>query len=117
MRKQSYGSVKIFSPSRDRAEVVRHIRERLPALAAALPLHRVVLFGSYARGDYTVRSDVDVLVVYAGSPRPDAYALVRRALDLPGLQPHVYSEEEYRRAAPVVGRMEAGGLLLYPMGR
>jgi predicted nucleotidyltransferase len=48
-----------------------------------------VLFGSYARSRQTVASDIDVLVVYAGAVRGDAYGLVRRALDLWRLEPHV----------------------------
>jgi predicted nucleotidyltransferase len=78
-----------------------------------LPLVKAVLFGSYARGDYSVRSDIDLLVVYSGEPLADAYSIVRRSLELPGLEPHVYSVEEYRRAGPVVSRMEAGGVVLF----
>lgn len=62
-----------------------------------------VLFGSYARGDYSVRSDIDLLVVYSGKPQADAYSVVRRCLELPRLEPHVYSVEEYRQAGPAAG--------------
>jgi predicted nucleotidyltransferase len=61
-------------------------------LAAELPLRQVVLFGSYARGTFTVASDVDLLVIYRGDPRADAHAVTRRTLDLPRLQPHLYTE-------------------------
>jgi predicted nucleotidyltransferase len=71
-----------------------------------------VLFGSYARGRYTVASDVDVLVVYRGEPRSDAFALVKRAFDLPGLEPHPYSEREYGAVARTIDRMTVGGVVL-----
>ena len=42
------------------------LRKRISALEGKLPLKRVVLFGSYAKGRQTVASDVDLLVVYTG---------------------------------------------------
>jgi len=92
--------------------LVEALRARLPALARALPLTRVVLFGSYARGRHTAASDVDLLVVYADPPRADAYAVVRKALGLPRLEPHVYSEAEYRAVQATVDRMTRGGVTL-----
>lgn len=94
MRNKSYDSVKVFSaPSRD--EILARIRSSLPRLRDVLPLHAVYLFGSYARGDYSPGSDVDVLVVYRGARREDAYALAWDALDVPKLQLHIYSLEEF----------------------
>ncbi|MCS7141108.1 MAG: nucleotidyltransferase domain-containing protein [Candidatus Nitrosocaldus sp.] len=39
------------------------IRSRMDELRDALNVRLVVLFGSYAKGNYTVASDVDLLVV------------------------------------------------------
>jgi len=108
--------VRVFYPRFDRAELVRRLRERLGTLEGVLPLVRVVLFGSYARGNYTVASDIDLLVVYQGPRREEAFALVKKTLAIPGLEPHVYSEEEYRPAEGRIGRMTAGGLVLFPEG-
>lgn len=113
MPTRSSGSVRIFYPAFDRAGLVRALQARLDRLGAALPLVRVVLFGSWARGTHTVASDVDLLVVYRGTPRPDAFALVKRALGLPRLEPHLYSEEEYTAARPTVDRMTRGGVTLF----
>lgn len=107
-------SVRVFYPRFDRAELVRRLRERMDALNEHLPLLRVVLFGSYARGNYTVASDVDLLVVYQGPAREDAFAVVKKVLSIPGLEPHVYSEEEYRQAEQRIARMVEGGIDLYP---
>jgi hypothetical protein len=65
---------------------------------------------TYAKGTHTVASDVDVLVVYRGETRPDAYATVRRTLDVRGLEPHVYTEAEYAARATTLDRMIAGGI-------
>lgn len=112
MRTRSSGSVRIFYPGFDQAELLRTLRERLGRLESKLPLVRVVLFGSYARGTYTVGSDVDLLVVYRGESRPDAYALAKRLLAIPRLEPHLYTEAEYQGARTTVDRMVRDGVTL-----
>ncbi len=56
-------------------DALRHWAE---AVAAAMPaVRRVGYFGSYARGDWSVGSDLDVIVVVAAAEKP----FERRALD------------------------------------
>lgn len=112
MRMKSSGSVRIFYPAFDRPGLIQALRERLAWLAAELPLVRVILFGSYARGTFTVGSDVDVLIVYRGEPRLDAYTLAKRVLAIPRLEPHLYTESEYEKARTVVDRMVRDGVAL-----
>ena len=114
MPSKSFGSVKIFSPRYSREEVIKLLRERLPDLAKVLPLRRVVLFGSYAKGNFTAFSDIDLLVVYADPPRSDAFKLVKKALNLLGLQPHVLSESEFSPVQPIWQKMIQDGIDLYP---
>ncbi len=109
---ESSGSVKVFYPPASQAQLVALLRERLPALAARLPLQRAVLFGSWATDRATAFSDVDLLVVYAGPPRDDAYKTVRRCLDLRGLEPHVYTEAEAEKLRPTLDRMIRDGISL-----
>ena len=113
MPRESFGSAKIFWPEVSREEVLRLLSENLPELQKKLPLVKVILFGSYAKGNYTARSDVDVLVVYRGSPRPDAYEIVWKTLRIPRLEPHVYAEEEYRALQETLVRMTKDGIVLY----
>jgi len=110
MRKKSTGSVRIFYPRFDTPWLIRALRERISGLDAQLPLRRVVLFGSYPKGTYTVGSDVDLLVVYRGEPRPDAYALVKRTLNIPRLEPHLYTEAECEAMASTIARMVETGV-------
>jgi predicted nucleotidyltransferase len=114
MHNKSFSSVKVFYPPYDREELVALLRQRITALQEKLPLKRVVLFGSYAKGKETVASDVDLLVVYAGRPRTDAYELVRRGLNIRRLEPHVYTEEEYNQAKMTVERMIRDGISIAP---
>lgn len=86
------------------------LSERLGELNRLLPIVKVVLFGSYARGGRTVRSDIDILVIYKGEIRDDAYALTRKVLAIPRLEPHLYTEEEYETMKETVDKMIAGGV-------
>lgn len=116
MPRRSSSSVRVFYPRVDRESLIRLLRERLPALAARLPLVRVVLFGSWAHGRHTVASDVDVLVIYEGERREDAFSVVKTALAMPGLEPHVYAAREVEASRARLERMLAGGVVLYPQG-
>jgi hypothetical protein len=67
-----------------------------------------------------VASDIDLLVVYRGEAREDAYGKVKKTLNLLGLEPHVYSEREYKGVSDVVEKMIEHGIVLYdrrPCGR
>ena len=116
MPQRSSGSAKVFYPPWTREALLVRLREGVAALREVLPLVRVVLFGSYARGRQTVASDIDLLVVYAGAVRDDAYALVRRTLDLRRLEPHVYAEEEYTQVSETLERMVQDGTTVYSAG-
>ena len=113
MRKGSSSSVQIFYPRFDKEELIRKLKKKVEELAGKLPLSLVVLFGSYAQGNYTVASDVDLLVVYSGKERKDAFATVKRTLDVPLLEPHVHSQEQYDRLRGVIVRMIADGVVLF----
>ena len=73
-----------------------------------------MLFGSWTKGKETVFSDIDLLVIYAGPPREDAYRLVKQYMNLRGLEPHVFSEEEAENLKTTLARMTEGGVVLYP---
>lgn len=112
MRKGSSGSVRVFYPEFDREEIIQVLSERLEELGRRLSLVQVVLFGSYAKGNYTVGSDIDLLVVYKGERRDDAFATVKKVLDIPRLEPHLYTEEEYKNMEGTLSRMTKEGVLL-----
>ena len=113
MLKELSISVQVFYPKFDRQSLIHELEKRLGDLAQRLPLALVVLFGSYALGNYTVASDIDLLVVYEGEQREDAFATVKKTLDLPRLEPHVYTEAEYKLVKNSIRRMTAGGVVLF----
>lgn len=84
--------------------VIEKLKQALSKLSEQLPVKCAYLFGSYASGQPKPWSDVDVAVV---SPKfgeniiRDSVFLMK-ALEETGLmvEPHPYSEEEYKEAAP-----------------
>ncbi|MEM1632247.1 MAG: nucleotidyltransferase domain-containing protein [Thermofilum sp.] len=90
--------------SRKLFETRREVLEALERLARELGA-TVYLFGSYARGDHTLESDVDVVVVcerFEGMEYADRVALVRLKLprelgfDIVALTPREFSERAGR---------------------
>lgn len=112
MREPSWTSVRVTFPALNCEQVIGRIRAALPDLTLQLPVRRVVLFGSYARGRHTAYSDIDLLVVYDDPPVPDAFQRVRRAIPLRALEPHVYSRSEAEQVAAVLERMTRDGVVL-----
>ena len=113
MQRKSSDSVRVFYPKLNGDEVIRILSERLKEFDKELPLVWAVLFGSYAKGNYTVGSDIDLLVVHRGEKRADAYALVKKVLDLPRLEPHIYAEGEAAEMKGTIRRMAEGGIILF----
>ncbi|MDQ7794580.1 MAG: nucleotidyltransferase domain-containing protein [bacterium] len=93
--------------------MIERLEAQLPAFDSRLPLLLAVLFGSYARGDYTVASDVDLLLVYRGERDERAFSLAKLTLDVLRLEPHVYAEAEYRELKPTLDRMTGEGIVLW----
>ena len=50
---------------KDKAEVLRVIREKQPELARRFSVRRIGVFGSFVRGSASPESDVDILVELA----------------------------------------------------
>jgi len=113
MPSKSFGSVRVFSPPFDLPTLLCLLNERVKELTKKLTLCRVVLFGSWAKGRATAFSDIDLLVIYADPPREDAYRVVRRTIDLRGLEAHVYAESEARQIEGTLKRMTEGGIVLF----
>jgi len=98
MPKTSLDSVKVRSVPRSEVEGALAQWARLTAKQDSR-LQRVGYFGSYARGDYTPASDLDVLIVVSDSQTPRH----RRALEFDlrqmpvGCEVFVYTTEELAR--------------------
>ena len=56
--------MKVFFPGFSREEVVEGLSRSVKENSERLGLCKVLLFSSYARGNYTVATDIDVFVVF-----------------------------------------------------
>jgi predicted nucleotidyltransferase len=106
--------VRVVWPSFNRQELIDLLRSGVAELAPELPLRRVVLFGSWAKGRATAYSDVDLLVIYAGPNRKDAFSTVLRHVRVRGLEPHVYTEEEAASISDTLESMTRDAVTIYP---
>ncbi len=91
--------------------------KRLSTAAAALGVQRVVLFGSLARGQAGLSSDLDLLIVW-DTPldfMARTVELYRRLAPRVATEMLVYTPDEMRRMAqrPFVRRVLAEGKVLY----
>jgi predicted nucleotidyltransferase len=75
-------------------------------IAEAIRPQKIILFGSWARGERGPHSDVDLLIIQESKlPRPQRYAQVRRLFWGMGLPMDilVYTPEEFARYQSVPG--------------
>jgi predicted nucleotidyltransferase len=75
-------------------------------IAEAIRPQKIILFGSWARGERGPHSDIDLLIIQESTlPRPQRYAQVRRlfwGMRLP-MDILVYTPEEFARYQAVPG--------------
>lgn len=62
------------------AQILAILRERKPDLQKRYPLSELALFGSYARGDFNEKSDINILVDF--NARIDGFEYIRLAHEL-----------------------------------
>lgn len=82
------------------------IQQAVQRIVRAAQPRRVILFGSYARGEANPDSDLDLIVVLAGAPHKHReMARLRGAVGMVGVGVDVlvFSEDEIERRARVPG--------------
>jgi predicted nucleotidyltransferase len=92
----------VTSTARDE-ELLQTITARI---AEAIRPQKIILFGSWARGERGPHSDIDLLIILESTlPRPQRYAPVRRLFWGMGLPMDilVYTPEEFARYQSVPG--------------
>lgn len=66
-------------------QIIEKLASSRPALAKRYPIKRLALFGSYARDEATLDSDIDVLVEFS---QPVGFQFFDLARELEGLLDH-----------------------------
>jgi len=98
------------------AEVTERIASGLTRLKSLLPVKLIALLGPCAREDGNSQDKIELLVLYEGASREDAPALVKEALDITGLEPHVFSSQEYAYSKKSLDAHIAKGIVLFQEG-
>lgn len=100
LRREYWDGVEVISV--DEYELIRRLEEIATRIRIAHPeVQEIVLFGSFARGDFTPRSDIDVALVLERSEKPfleraDVFADAFTGLPL-DVNLVVYTREELER--------------------
>jgi predicted nucleotidyltransferase len=97
MQKKLSTSVKVFFPTFSKEEVVKRVRKAISLYFDKLGLEKVVLFGSYAKGNYTVASDIDLLIVFneEKADEYEVYKMLMRNIQVPRVELHIISKKDY----------------------
>ena len=97
---------------------IDEIREKLRVLKGNHAIRKVILFGSYARGDVSRKSDLDLAVIMDTDKRFfDRYDLCGELYELfdTGLDIFPYTEEEFSRIShrPFIKSIIKEGVVVY----
>jgi predicted nucleotidyltransferase len=87
------------------AEVEEKIQEMVRRIVEGFDPERIILFGSWARGDAGPDSDVDLLVVMETESKHEAAVQILVTLDVMGIPKDVIvvTPEEFERRKEIVG--------------
>ena len=82
-----------------------------------IELHSLYVYGSYARGNYTEDSDIDIAVVadgFTGDLIEDTFYLmkIRRSVDN-RIEPHPFSVEEFNENHPLAKEVLNTGVRIF----
>jgi len=92
----------------------------LPELKEKIPLVKLILFGSYAKNRHTAASDIDLLIIYNGNKLKDDYHIVWDILQLPEVQLHIYTLDEFEKlksSGSSFPKEAEKGIILYDNGQ
>jgi predicted nucleotidyltransferase len=97
---------------------INEIKKKLTVLKENPVIRKVVLFGSYARGDASRKSDMDLVVIMNTNKRFfDRYELCDRLYEIfnTGLDIFPYTEEEFSRIShrPFIKTIIKEGIVVY----
>lgn len=98
-----YNEIIMGRPITKDEELLQTIAARI---AEAIHPQKIILFGSWARGERNLHSDIDLLIIQESNlPRPQRYAQVRRLFWGMGIPMDilVYTPEEFARYQSVPG--------------
>jgi len=97
---------------------IEEIKSYILPVVEKYPIERVILFGSYARGDASDRSDVDLIVESQGRLRNrKIFALGGELLDVLPVRVDVYDILEVVNPSAMYENIQNEGMVIYDASR
>jgi len=94
------------------------IKDYVKPIAEKYPVEKIILFGSYARGDANENSDVDLVVDSAGKlHNRKIFALGGELLSVFPVRVDVYDILELNELSPLYKKMTNEGVVVYETAR
>ena len=120
MQEKLSNFVKIRFPKK-KDEVVELIEQWIKQLAVDYSIHSVILFGSYARDDYSFGSDIDILLVHNDERLTYEKAMMLALATSYEIdwQVHFYSLNQFKEGIlsnnPLLETIIKNGIKLFPL--
>jgi len=93
---------------------INYIREALLPIFDANPVHSAILFGSYARGEATEQSDVDIVIDSRGQLlNMSFYGILDEITERLGIRVDLFEISEIRKPSPMYNEILQKGVLIY----
>ena len=78
-----------------------------------LPIFIISLFCSYAKGNYTVVSEINLMVVCKVKVKKDVYSMIKYILAIRNLEPHRYTKAAFIEMIDTIEKMINDTVVLY----
>lgn len=92
----------------DKTEIIRKVNEYASAINRKFGTTEVYLFGSYAKGNFNIDSDIDIAVVFRDFENIFDIQLelmrLRRNIDS-RIEPHPFRKSDFDRSNPIVNEI------------
>jgi len=93
---------------------VNRLKEILHPIFDANPIYTATLFGSYAKGNATERSDLDIVIDSRGQLLNMAfYGVLDEITERLGLQVDLFELSEIHKPSPMLTEIEKNGVRIY----
>lgn len=93
---------------------VEQIREKVIPILRNYPVDKAILFGSYAKGEATNKSDIDLYIDTNGELRGlDFVGLLEILVDALGADIDLIDKSHIEPNSPIIREIEDGGMVIY----
>lgn len=93
---------------------ITELKEKITPIFNKYPVDKAILFGSYAKGEATSDSDIDMYIDTNGKLRGlDFVGLLETLVDILGIDVDLIDERHIEPDSLIIQEIEKGGMVLY----